>query len=186
VRLTAGGHTVSQPIRVELDPRSTAATTDLEAQLAFALEQRDRMDRIADMVETIRGVRDQLKDRGTRLAADPGASQVVELGRELVTRLDAIERAIHNPDAEVDYDILAGRDGGTKLYSKFAWLYGGADDHDGPPTQGMREVAAELAAELAAQESKLEDVLTRDLARLDALARESGVPFVVVPSSDAR
>ena len=42
MRLTAGGHTVTQPLRLELDPRSTAATTDLEAQLAFALEQRDR------------------------------------------------------------------------------------------------------------------------------------------------
>jgi hypothetical protein len=186
VRLTVAGRALTQPLRVEPDPRSTATAADLEAQLTFALEVRDRMSRIADMIVTIRGVREQLKDRRQRLGADPRTAPLVASGDQLIARLDAIERVIHNPDAEIDYDVLTGRDGGTKLYSKLAWLLGSADDHDGPPTQGMREVGAELAAELAAEEAKLEDVLTRDLARLDAIARESGVPFVVVPSSDAR
>jgi hypothetical protein len=138
------------------------------------------------MVATIHGVREQLKDRQQRLGADPRTAQLVASGDQLIARLDAIERVIHNPDAEIDYDILAGRDGGTKLYSRFAWLLGSADDHDGPPTQGMREVAAELAAALASEEMKLDALLKDDLTALNALARESGVPFVVVPPSDGR
>jgi hypothetical protein len=128
VRLTVAGRTLTQPLRVEPDPRSTAMAADLEAQLTFALEVRDRMSRIADMIATIRGVRTQLADRGKRLAGDPDAAQLVASGGQLIARLDAIERVIHNPDAEIDYDVLAGRDGGTKLYSKLAWLLGSADD----------------------------------------------------------
>jgi photosystem II stability/assembly factor-like uncharacterized protein len=181
VRLTVGDRSLTQPLRVDPDPRSTASRSDLEAQLAFALEVRDRLTRIADMVETIRGVRTQFEDRGTRIAADPRAAQLVVLGDQLNARLDAVEQALHNPDAEVDYDILAGRDGGTKLYSRLSWLFIGADDHDGPPTQGMREVAAELAAELAAEQAKLDTLLRDDLARLNTLAAELGVGFVTAP-----
>jgi hypothetical protein len=168
---------------VDPDPRSTASASDLEAQLAFALEVRDRLTRIADMVETIRGVRDQLKDRNTRLAAVPQAASLIELGDQLIARLDAIEEALHNPDAEVDYDILAGRDGGAKLYSRLSWLSMGADDHDGPPTQGMREVAAELAEELGTEAEKLDTLLRDDLARLNTLAAELGVGYVTAPQA---
>jgi photosystem II stability/assembly factor-like uncharacterized protein len=186
LRLTAAGHSVTQPIRVELDPRSTAAPADLEAQHAFALALRDQMSRIADMVERIRVVRDQLTARNRLLAGNPAAAPVVELGEQIVKGLNEVERTIHNPDAEVDYDILAGRDGGTKIYSKLAWLYWGADDHDGPPTQGMREVAAELAAELASEEAKLDNLLRNDLPKLNALAAELGIGFVLAPEPARR
>jgi len=186
VRLTVAGRTLTQPLRVEPDPRTTAAAADLDAQHKFALDLRDRMSRIAGMVESIRTVRDQITERNRLLAGVPAAARVVELGGRIVKGLNEVERAIHNPDAEIDYDILAGRDGGTKLYSKLAWLYWGADDHDGPPTQGMREVAAELAAALASEEMKLDALLKDDLTALNALARGSGVPFVVVPPSDSR
>jgi hypothetical protein len=139
------------------------------------------MDRITGMVETIRAVRGQLTERSRLLAGDPAAAPVVEFGERITKSLNEVERAIHNPDAEVDYDILAGRDGGTKLYSKLAWLYGGADDHDGPPTQGMREVAAELAAALAAEEAKLDRLLRDDLPRLNALAAELDLGYILVP-----
>ena len=39
------------------------------------------------------------------------------------TGLTAVEDAIHNPHAKVDYDILGGRHGGAKLYSRLSWLF---------------------------------------------------------------
>jgi photosystem II stability/assembly factor-like uncharacterized protein len=182
VRLTVEGQSVTQPLRVELDPRVNASAADLEAQLEFELEVRDRLSRIADMVATIRALREQLEDRDERLAEDPGVEQLVALGTELVVRLDTIEEAVHSPDAEVDYDLLAGRDGGAKLYSRLSWLVMGADDHDGPPTQGMREVLADVSRELEAQESALDALIAEDVPRLDALASELGVGYIVPPA----
>lgn len=178
LKLTVDGRSFTESLRVEPDPRSSAATSDLEAQLAFALEVRDRMSRITDMVATIRGVRAQLEARTALLAGNPEAAGLVELATKLAADLSAVEEAVHNPNAEVNYDILAGRDGGAKLYSRLSWLLWGADEHDGPPTQGMREVAAELAAELAVEEAKLETLKAVDLARLNALAADNGVPYV--------
>jgi hypothetical protein len=67
------------------------------------------------------------------------------------------------------------------MYSRLAWLLTLSGDHDGPPTQGMLEVAAEIERELAQQESVLERLLSEDLGRLNELAKEEGVPFVATP-----
>jgi len=45
----------------------------------------------------------------------------------------------------------------------------------------MGEVAAEIERELAQQESVLDGLLTEDLARLNELASELEVPYVVTP-----
>jgi hypothetical protein len=67
------------------------------------------------------------------------------------------------------------------MYSRSAWLLEMSGDHDGPPTQGMLEVAAEIERELAQQESVLDGLLAEDLARLNELAKEEGVSYVVTP-----
>jgi len=182
LRLTVEGRSTTQPLVVELDPRTSVSESDLEEELIYGLGVRAQLAKIVDMVETIRGVRDQVKDRNTRLAENPDASELVDLGKKLIADLNAVEEEIHNPHAEVDYDVLAGRHGGAKLYSRVAWLLELAGDHDGPPTQGMVEVAAETERELAQQESVLDGLLTEDLGRLDELASELGVPYVVTPT----
>jgi hypothetical protein len=181
LRLTVEGRSHERPLRVVPDPRSRATAAELEAQFAFNLEIRDRMTRIAGMAETIRGLRAALSARVAELRSNSGAAELVALGERILPGLDAVEGAIHNPKAEVGYDILAGRDGGAKLYSRLGWLLAVARDHDGPPTQGMQEVGADLAGELAAQEAALDALLSGDLAKLNALAAERGIPFVAVP-----
>jgi len=181
LRLTVEGRSTTQPLTVELDPRTPVSESVLEEELAYGLGVRAQLARIVDMVETIRGVQDQVKDRNAQLAENPDASELVDLGKKLIADLNAIEEEIHNPHAEVDYDVLAGRHGGAKMYSRVAWLVELAGDHDGPPTQGMLEVAAEIEQQLAAQEAALAGLMSEDLAKLNELAKEGAVPYVVTP-----
>jgi hypothetical protein len=83
VRLTVGGKTLSQRFAVVADPRSTAKSADLEAQLAFEHEVIAALDHAASVAEAIRNA-------GRRLAAaaaDPHAaalkSEVEQAFREL-------------------------------------------------------------------------------------------------------
>jgi photosystem II stability/assembly factor-like uncharacterized protein len=181
LRLTVEGRAISRPLTVELDPRSSASVSDLDQQLAFALGVREQLSTIVDMVETIRGIREQVKDRNLRLAADPDASELIELGKKLSAGLDAIEEKIHNPHAEVDYDVLGGRHGGAMLYSRLSWLLSTSGHHDGPPTQGMLEVAADLQQRLEEQQAALDALLEDNLAELNRLAKEGDVPYVMTP-----
>jgi photosystem II stability/assembly factor-like uncharacterized protein len=184
VRFTVDGTTLSESLQVEPDPRSTTTVADLKAQLEFELKIRDQLTRITDMAATIRGVRQQLEDRNAVLAGKPEAEDLIEKGTSLIAGLTTIDEAIHNPNAEVTYDILAGRSGGAKLYSRLSWLLVGADEHDGPPTQGMLEVGADLTEALAAQQSALEALLSGPLTELNELARDQAVPYVLTPVLD--
>jgi hypothetical protein len=49
------------------------------------------MARIVEMVEKIRGVRDQVADRNTRLGSDADAKELVARGEKLIESLNAVE-----------------------------------------------------------------------------------------------
>ena len=137
------------------------------------------MTEIATMVETIRAVRDQISARDRLLRDKSDTQELVEAGQGLVEQLDEIEGKLHNPNAEVSYDILGGRHGGAQLYSRLSWLFEGTREHDGPPTQGMLEVGAELTDELDTQRQALEAVLGSGLEEMNRLTSEKGLGSVI-------
>ena len=183
MKLTVDGESYTRPLRVDPDPSSTASVEHLESQFDFCRELRDRMSAVADAVKALREIREQVADRNERLAQRSDAAELIELGNRIVAELDAIEEELHNPRAEVNYDVLAGRGGGAKLYSRLGWLAGGAWEHDGPPTQGMREIADVLGSDLAEQRGELDRVLEQDLAEFNAQAAKIELPFVIVPAN---
>ncbi|NNF40017.1 MAG: glycosyl hydrolase [Woeseiaceae bacterium] len=182
VRLTVADTRVEQPLTVLSDPRSTATLPNLKAQSKFLLEVRDRISSITADAERLRSLREQLEVRHKALADDPRASRLVTLGENALEKITGIEKRLYNPNAEVNYDILAGRDGGAKLYSRFGWLYRTALDHNGPPTQGMREVNDELSALYEESKLALQQLLDEELGQLNDLAEEMGAGYLTVRS----
>jgi hypothetical protein len=124
-------------------------------------------------------VREQLQTRRTLVEKDAAWKPWLEGATKLVARLDALEGKLHNPKAEVTYDILMQK-GGAQLYSKMIPLYSFAIDGDGAPTQGMREMYAEHARELASYEAEWKE-LGAAVAALNAQAKELNAAVVVVP-----
>ena len=179
LRLIVDGQTYSQPLQVTADPRVELNIADLEKHQNFQIQIRDQLSEITKMVATIRAVRDQIAARDALLRDNPEALDLVEMGHEIVAHLHEIEEKLHNPRAEVSYDILAGRHGGAQLYSRLSWLLEGTREHESLPTQGMREVGAEMSAELNEQRAALEEILTRGLAEINQLTTEKGLPSVI-------
>ena len=86
---------------------------------------------------------------------------------------------MQNPTAEVVYDILAMR-GGSRLYSRIGPLMGWVEDGPGAPTQGMQQVFAEQDKELDGYASKLDSLVSVDLAGLNKEATSLGLGYVIV------
>jgi len=178
VRLRGDGIDLSQPLVVKPDPRSTVTQADLEAQLATALQVRDAFSRLTGIVTRLQDLRTQLQARAAAVKAQPGTADLVKAIDAGVAKIDGLEGRMHNPTAEVTYDILAMR-GGTKLYSRLSPLVGFASWGDGPPTQGVREVFAEQKKELDAFEAEARAIVANDVAAINALAAKLGLPFVI-------
>jgi hypothetical protein len=95
----------------------------------------------------------------------------------LLAKADALEERLHNPRAQIVYDILS-QPGGARLYSRLAPLYDWALDGDGAPTQGMREMHAELEGELDRLLGEWKGIVDDDVSALNAKAREAGIGLV--------
>ena len=124
VKLTAGGKTVTAPLKVVADPRGDLPQPVLTEQAAFGLKVRDDISKLTDTVNQIRSVRDQLKAENTALEpmkSKEGIDALIKAANAAIDKATALEDKLQNPTAEVVYDILAMK-GGTRLYSRLAFL----------------------------------------------------------------
>jgi photosystem II stability/assembly factor-like uncharacterized protein len=180
VKLNAEGKSVTAPLKVVADPRVSMSPEDYQAQTAFALEVRDAMGRVTKMVRSVRAVRSQLQNRNDLLKTNTNAAQLSKNSESLIEKLNVFEEKIHNPKAEVVYDILAMK-GGAKLYSRLSPLYSFAVEGDTAPVQGVREVFAAQKKELEAYEAEWKQLSESSLKPLNDEARRLDVPIIIAP-----
>jgi hypothetical protein len=187
LRLTVDGKTATAPLVLQRDPRdvregaSAVSDADLAAQLRFTLEIRDAITRLTRDVLRLRAVRRQLAERDELVAKDDKAKALIEPSKALIARLDDLEGRLHNPKAEITYDVLAQR-GGTKLYSRLAPLMDWSSGGEGAPTQGMRQVFAAQVKELDGYEGEMAGLFGKELAALNLQAAQLGVPGIYLPA----
>jgi photosystem II stability/assembly factor-like uncharacterized protein len=182
VTLTAAGTSASTTLTVRPDPRVTVSAADLERQQQFALDVLDQVTRVTEMVTTLRSARDQLRTRRTLLADQPSAQPVVATAGRLIERIDALEAKLHNPTAEVTYDILAMK-GGARLYSRLIPLFEYATAGDGVPTSGHRQVKDALQTELDDLATQYRQLIEVDVPALNAEAARLDLGFITVPKA---
>ncbi len=177
IRLTVEGKQITTKLNVLPDPRVQISPADYKAQLNTALAIRDDVSRLSLTVRQIRSIRQQLISRNNLLKNDVKASQLVKDSDALIKKLDELEEQMHNPKAEVVYDILAFK-GGAKLYSRISYLHDVASEGDGPPTPGVRDVYADQKRELDGYEATMKKLLG-DLATLNTAAKKMDYPHIV-------
>jgi hypothetical protein len=169
VRLSVDGKTYTQPLVVNPDPRLSLTAAQYGEQLKFSLGIRDDFTRLSSIIENLRSVRTQIQARKDLVKDDKASADWVKAAEAAVSKLDALENRLHNPKAEVVYDVLAFK-GGAQLYSRLGPLYSFVVENDGVPTQGMREVYAAQKAELEALEAEWKALAGSDLASLNKTA----------------
>lgn len=180
LELSADGAKVSTTVEVKPDPRISITNAALESQYAFAQRVSKTIGRLVAEVDAMRSVREQLAARAKALANDPGSKAWIADAEKAQAASLALERELHNPDAQVEYDILAK---GAKLLSRLNTVFVTATAGDGEPTQGMREVFDDLSAAFLDIDGRWQKFVAGDLAALDATARSAGQGAVVVPAA---
>jgi len=179
VKLTANGQSYTVPLKVRLDPRRTISNEDLKAQFDSAISISENISRLTRLVRQLLSVREQINNRNKLLQQNPKAAQLIKDSEALTGKLNTLDEQIHNPKAEVVYDILAFQ-GGTKLYSRISALYMFVLASDDPPTQGQREVYADQKKELDGYETEWKQLSTK-VASLNATAKTLDLPALITP-----
>jgi hypothetical protein len=140
---------------------------------------------VTEIVRDLRAIRKQVSLHQELLEKQPRAKAFLKQEKELAAAVDGLEGKLHNPKAKVTYDILAQK-GGARLYSQLSALLDFATEGDGPPTQGMKELADDLEKELAERAEEFEKVKTGEVARVNELAQKLKVPMIWMPARPKR
>lgn len=182
VKLTVDGKSHTQPVVVEPDPRVPVVATEMNERFRMAMALRDDITNLSRMVEQIRAIRSQLTSQIELLKDQSTAEPLRKTAKELILKLNGLEERMHNPKAEVSYDILAQK-GGAQLYSQLSALYEWVKESDDAPTQGIREVYDEHRRTLREREQEFKKLLD-ELGKLNATAKKLEIPKVIVPERD--
>jgi hypothetical protein len=158
VRLSVDGQIQEHPLSLLKDPRISDVTdADLQAQYAIARQVSDRTSEANQAVIRIRAVKKQI---GDRLGAQPPAA-LKTAADTLVRKLSEIEEAIYQVRNQSPKDPLNFP---IRLNNRIAALQDVIEAADARPTQQAYDVFKELSVELQGHLSKLQQVLTTDVA----------------------
>jgi photosystem II stability/assembly factor-like uncharacterized protein len=181
ITLRGAGPDAKATLMIEPDPRSPVTPDEILQNVAFSLELRDAFNAVVDEVAEIRDIRSQVEDLRARIGNAPEMTEIRASADRVIAACDTIENTLHNPEAQVGYDILAGRHGGAKLYSQLAFLYEGNTSSDYPPAQGLREGFDAAIAELHKRQGELTALRQGELAQLEQQVAAAGLPRFILP-----
>ena len=177
-RLTVGKTILSTPVEVKPDPRLGLTPADLEAQSKFVGEMQAQLTRLTGIVTQIQSVRDQLNVKIAALKRNDKAADWVKEAQGVIGKCDALEAKLHNPKAEVEYDILAK---GAMVYSRLAQLLAYTLSGSGAPTQGQREVFDIQRADLDKLDAEWRSLLTEQVQPVAKKADSFAPGGLIVP-----
>ena len=179
-RLTVGKKIVDVPFEILRDPRSSATTADLQAQLGFLLRLRDKLSETHLAIRRIRGVREQVNNLSARIKKAAKNSKdkykpVTDAANQLLRKVTAIEEKLYqtknqSPQDPLNYPI--------RLNNKLSALAGVVATGDFRPTAQAEEVYAELTAQIDRELKSLDTILKKDLQSLNDLVHQHKVPAV--------
>jgi photosystem II stability/assembly factor-like uncharacterized protein len=176
LKLTADGETRTQTVEVKMDPRVKVAPVLLANTHQLAMQLRKEITELSEAVIQLRNVRRQLNERIGEWHDFVSTKKLIGEAKTLIEKLNTLENKLHNPKAQVTYDILAQK-GGAKLYSQLAILYDFVKDSDGPVTEGMQKTHEAHTKELARLMDEWGQIRT-ELDRWNDQARAAQVPSV--------
>jgi hypothetical protein len=181
LKLMIGGQTLTTTAEIKADPHSPVPAAELAENVAYALRARDALNQLVDDIEAVRAIRDQVSTVKRLTAGNAALKDVGASADAIIKRCDELDLKLQNPKAEVVYDVLAGRQGGAKLYSQIAPLYSDIQTSDYAPTQGQSsELEADLV-EKVALEGEIAALRKGELAKLEEQLRAANLPHVLVP-----
>lgn len=172
VRLTADGHTSTEPLVISKHPLYPEVTdADLKEQFDLAMRIRDKVSEANRAVIQIRDIKQQVADRLTK---SPDAA-LKRTAQSLVDDLSTVEQAIYQVRNQSNQDPLNFP---IKINNRLASLLRVVNTGDGKPIASVYPIFNDLIGELKVQTDKLTAVLAADLEPVNNDLRRLAMPTI--------
>ncbi len=172
VRLTAAGQTVSQPLRLEMDPRVTTPSVDLLEQFELSRRIAAAMQQDFRALQQVRALRAKLQAIAPRAGKEPLAEAAAALDKKAAALEQSGPRfAAAGPDEAAAPSFAA-------LNRSLATLLSIVEGADAKPTTQAVGAVEETERTLARQIASWTEIEDRDLPALNENLRAAGLPLI--------
>jgi len=174
LEISADGAALSVPFEIKPDPRVTSSAGELRAQFDLHSKLVAELSTLNDAVLRIRRIRKQLDGLVERAGKEKNA--IATIARGIRQKLAAIEQTLVEPSMETYADAFNFP---IRLDNKLSILIGVVANSDAAPTQPSYELSRELSSKIGAELARLRELIATDVAELNRLAQEQGIPAIV-------
>jgi hypothetical protein len=181
VKLTAAGHSYSQPLTVKMDPRIETSAADLRKQFQAAVEVshwqsevHDSQRGVRQLLSQARQLRSQVKNNAALLA---GLDTLVEKAQDIAGTTQNRFAPSNSPKPPKQQPDLAS------LGVKFAQIFSAVDNGDAAPTAEAMQALAAAQTNLAMVMEKWTALTTKDLPTVNTQLKQSGLAPIVIGSN---
>jgi photosystem II stability/assembly factor-like uncharacterized protein len=178
VRMNVDGNPIAtETFKVLPDPRIKATLAEWDAQSKLALQVRDRFSEANDAVKEIRRIKSELADRQSKVpAAQLGAFSA--LSGAFTTGLSEVEDSLYQTKNRSGQDPLNYP---IRLNNRIGALMGVISSADGAPTKQSYDVYQVVSKELNVQQTKLRQLISANLPKINAMLRQAGLKEIEAP-----
>jgi len=179
VRLKAGDTVLNQPLEVIKDPNSLGTGADIAAQTGVVMELTERINQVAEMVNSIESARGQLAALKKRLDEEKRAPDVSRAAAELDERLVGVEgkliqlKLTGRGQDDIRWPAMLG--------AQLVYLAGEVSMSDFPPTDQQLEVKAEIEDDLAGLRSRYRSLVETEVRDFNGMLADEGLAGVILP-----
>ena len=175
ITLKAGPAQLTRPLIVKKDPNSLGDEDAIRVQTTLALDIRNRLNAMSEMINQIEIVRRQIADLKSVFQSDARWKSYIAGADDLDVRFLAVERVFFDPRVTSAGDSFYYP---PALYSKLQGLARGIAESDFQPTAAQSEVASMLMREVDAQKEKLDVIMRSEVEAFNDRLRAANVPHI--------
>jgi len=179
VKLTVAGESYTAPLKLEEDPRIQVSAADLQKQLDFSLQIRDRITQAHDAVNQIREIHGELTALEKRLEANEKTRATADAAKDLDKKFTDVEDALIQVKSKSGEDPLNFP---IMIADQMMALNSTVQSADNAPTQSSHEVFDLLSKQMDEQLAKYRQLKDKDLADFNKRIRSEDVPAISVSS----
>ena len=177
LRLTAGGETHEQSLRIVADPRHATTVEEFRAQHDLLLQARDKLTETNDAINRVRRVREQVDGWVARAAGSKNEKKLSDAAKALKQKLAAAEEQLiqvkaNSPKDTLHYPVM--------LNSKLVRVANAVASADMAPTQQARDAVADLSTRIDTQIAAINAAIDSDVPAFNKLVAGAKLDAIVI------
>ena len=171
IKMTKGDQVITEPLKVELDPRAKFTVDDRKAQYDLAMKVYGLLEHMTFAVDSIEGVRDAAKARMAKLQEkDPLRAKLQQL-------VDSCEQVRSKIVATKEGGMITGEE---RIREHLGQLYGSVNQYEGRPGEYHAARADSLGRELEDVITEFKQLTDRELAPINSSLKKKKMEAIAV------